>query len=834
MATDAEGGVGMALMALRERLRTADAGAGLLLNLYERVGARATGFIEIESDFLFDPARDLLAIGYNVSELRRDASFYDLLASEARLASFIGIADGELPQAHWFALGRQLTSSAGGPLLLSWSGSMFEYLMPLLVMPSYPETLIDQTCRAAVRRQIEYGRLRGVPWGISESGYNLTDANMNYQYRAFGVPGLGFKRGLGEDLVIAPYATALALLVLPVEATENLQTMASAGFYGRYGYYEAADYTPSRVSRGQEFALVRSFMAHHQGMSLLSLLALLQDRPMQRRFLAVPAVRATDLLLQERVPKVTPFYPHAIRMDGQLRRGAEGEAMMRVFSTPDLARPEVHLLSNGRYHVMVNNAGAGYSRWHDLEVTRWREDPVADGHGLFCYVRDVESGRFWSTCYQPTLEPAEKYEAIFQQARAEFRRRDDELDIHTECMVSPEDDVELRRVRITNRSWRPRTIELTSYAEVVIAPIGHDAAHPAFSNLFVTTELLPDRNAILATRRPRSSGEQPPWLVHTMVVDGHLVRTTSFETDRSRFIGRGHTLTNPAAMVDSSVLSNTGGSVLDPVVAIRRTVSIEPQETVTVYLYLGIGGDRDHALGLVEKYQDRHMGDRVTELAWTHTQVMLRQLNATETDAQVFARLASAIIYPNPARRAPPEVIARNRRGQSGLWGYGISGDYPLVLVRVSEKARVGLVRQMIQAHAYWRRKGLITDLLFWNEDISGYRQDLTDELIRQASLGPDPQLIDRPGGVFVRRLDQIPEEDRILMQSLARVILADRDGPLVEQVERLRWTDPQSRGSCRPARGRRRRRWPRSRSTGRPSTTTTGSAASRRMGGST
>ena len=792
MTAHSGNGDGMALMAVRERLRSADAAAGRLLDLFERVGAHATGFIEIETNFLFDPARDLLAIGYNVSELRRDSSFYDLLASEARLASFVGIADGDLPQAHWFALGRQLTSSAAGPLLLSWSGSMFEYLMPLLVMPSYPETLLDETCRAAVRRQIEYGRRRGVPWGISESGYNLTDANMNYQYRAFGVPGLGFKRGLGEDLVVAPYATALALLVLPVEATENLQAMVSAGFYGRYGYYEAADYTPSRVSHGQEFALVRSFMVHHQGMSLLSLVAVLRDRPMQRRFLSVPEVRATDLLLQERVPKVTPFYPHAIRMDGQVRRGAEGEAMMRVFSTPDLPRPEVHLLSNGRYHVMVNNAGAGYSRWRDFEVTRWREDPIADGNGVFCYVRDVESGRFWSTCFQPALQPADKYEAIFQQARAEFRRRDDELDIHTECLVSPEDDVELRRIRITNRSWRKRTIELTSYAEVVIASLGHDAAHPAFSNLFVTTELLPDRNAILATRRPRSSGEHPPWLIHMMVVDGQLVRPTSFETDRAKFIGRGRTLANPVAMIDSSVLSDTEGSVLDPIVSVRRTFSIESQETVTVHLYLGVTEERDQALGLVEKYQDRYMGERVTELAWTHTQVMLRQLNATEADAQVFARLASAIIYPNPARRAPADVIARNRRGQSGLWGYGISGDFPLVLVRVSEKARVGLVRQMIQAHAYWRRKGLVVDLLFWNEDLSGYRQDLTDELVRQASLGPDPQLIDRPGGVFVRRFDQIPEEDRILMQALARVIVADRDGPLAEQVERLRWTDPQ------------------------------------------
>lgn len=792
MAADAGTQDGAALMALRERLRSAAAEAGRLLDLFDRVAVHASDFIEIDPEFLFDRARDLFSIGYNASEFRRDSSFYDLLASEARLASFIGIADGELPQAHWFALGRQLTTSPAGPVLLSWSGSMFEYLMPLLVMPSYPETLLAQTCNAAVRRQIEYGSSRGVPWGISESGYSLIDANMNYQYRAFGVPGLGLKRGLGDDLVIAPYATALALLVAPSEATDNLRVMEAAGFVGRYGYYEAADYTPSRLSRGQKVALVRSFMAHHQGMSLISLLAVLQDRPMQRRFLGVPQVRATDLLLQERIPKVTPFQPHATERDGQVRRFAESESMMRIVSTPDLPRPEVHLLSNGRYTVMVNNAGTGYSRWRELEVTRWREDPVSDGNGLFCYVRDVESGRFWSICHQPALEPAEMYQAIFQQARAEFRRRDDELDIHTECMVSPEDDVELRRVRITNRSWRTRTIELTSYAEVVIAPFGHDEVHPAFSNLFVTTELLPDRSAVLATRRPRSSAEHPPWLLHTMVVDGTPVRPTSFETDRARFIGRNRTLASPSAMTGPASLSNMSGSVLDPIVAVRRTVQVEPQETVTVHLYLGVAEDRDHAVGLVEKYQDRYMGERVAELAWTHTQVMLRQLNATEADAQTFAHLASAVIYPNPARRASPEIIARNRRGQSGLWGYGISGDYPLVLVRVSEKSRAELVRQVIQAHAYWRRKGLVVDLLFWNEDTSGYRQDLSDELIRQASLGPDPQLIDRPGGIFVRRIDQIPEEDRVLMQALARVILSDRDGPLAEQIERIFWIDPQ------------------------------------------
>jgi cellobiose phosphorylase len=783
---------GIKLMKVREKLRSAGTSAGRVLDRLERLRAKANEFSEIEMDFLFDPARDLLTIGYNVSELRRDASYYDLLASEARLASFVGIARGDLPQAHWFALGRLLTISPNGPLLLSWSGSMFEYLMPLLVMPSYPETLLDETYRAVVQRQIEYGRQRGVPWGVSESGYNLTDANLNYQYRAFGVPGLGFKRGLGDDLVIAPYATALALMVLPVEATENLQAMASTGFFGRFGYFEAVDYTPSRISLDQPFSLVRSFMVHHAGMSLLALVATLEDRPMQRRFLAVPEIRATDLLLQERVPKVTPFYPHAIRADELVRRGTDGEALIRIFSTPNTARPEVHLLSNGRYNVMVTNAGAGYSHWRDLEVTRWREDPVGDGHGVFCYVRDVASGQFWSIGHHPTLKSAEQYDAIFQQSRAEFRRRDDELDTHTECMVSPEDDVELRRIRITNRSWRRRTIELTSYAEVVLAPKGQDASHPAFSNLFVMTELIPERHAILATRRPRSSGEHPPFLVHMMVVDGAIVRDTSFETDRARFIGRSRTLVDPIAMTDSSTLSNTAGSVLDPIVAMRRTVAIDPQETVVIHLYLGVGETRERALELVEKYQDGHMGERVAELAWTHTQVMLRQLNATEADAQIFARLASAIIYPNPARRAPGDILSRNRRGQSGLWGYGISGDFPVVLVRIENSARIGLVRQMIQAHAYWRRKGLVVDLLIWNEDTTGYRQDLTDEILRQATLGPDPQLIDRPGGIFVRRLDQIPEEDRILMQSVARIIVSDREGSLAEQVERTRWVEPQ------------------------------------------
>src|SRR5688572_13455239 len=455
----------------------------------ERLARECGELARMEYGFLVDESRQLLAIGYNVSEHRRDASCYDLLASEARAASFVAIAQGELPQESWFALGRLLTGAGGEPALLSWSGSMFEYLMPLLVMPAYENTLLERTCRAAVKRQIAYGRECGVPWGMSESGYNTVDAALNYQYRAFGVSGLGLKRGLMEDIVVAPYASALALMVAPEAACLNLQRLAAAGVEGKFGFYEAVDYTASRLQRGQSSAVVRSFMAHHQGMVLLSLAHLLLDRPMQKRFQADARFQATMLLLQERIPRPSAFYlENAGRFDA--RAASSGPQLpVRVLATPDTPIPEVQLLSNGRYHVMVTNAGGGYSRWNNLAVTRWREDATCDNWGSFCYLRDVASGEFWSSSHQPSLKSAQGYEAIFSEARAEFRRRDHDYDTHTEIVVSSEDDIELRRLRITNRAATRRHIEVTTYAEVVLAPPAADALHPAFSNLFVQTEI---------------------------------------------------------------------------------------------------------------------------------------------------------------------------------------------------------------------------------------------------------------------------------------------------------------------------------------------------------
>ena len=747
-------------------------------------------FTRIEYDFLYAKGRHLQAIGYNVDERIRDTSFYDLLASEARFSTFIAVSKGQIPQESWFALGRRINITGGDPVLFSWSGSMFEYLMPLLVMPTYENTLLDQTYKSAVKRQIQYGKQRGLPWGVSESGYNMVDIHLNYQYRAFGVPGTGLKRGLGEDIVIAPYATMLALMVEPEEACLNLQRMKKEGMTGKYGFYEAMDYTSSRLNRGQNVAIVKSYMAHHQGMGFLSLAFLLLDRPMQRRFESDPLFQSSLLLLQEKIPRTTQYYSTLETRSDIRPLQSVPDMPVRVLTTPDTPVPQVHLLSNGRYHVMVTNSGGGYSIWRDIAVTRWREDTTCDNWGTFCYIRDLENGEFWSSSYQPTLKKPESYEAIFSKGRAEFRRSDNDLDTHTEIVVSPEDDIELRRMRITNRSRWKRNIDVTSYAEIVIANAASDISHPAFSNLFVQTEIVDHKRMILCTRRPRSEDEKVPWMFHLMTLHGAEIKKVSYETDRMKFIGRGNSINEPAAMKNTGSLSGSEGSVLDPVVAIRYEIIIEPEASVRIDMVTGMSESREGAFSLSDKYHDRRLSNRVFELSWTYSQIILTQINATEADAQLYGRLASSIIFANSSLRAEHNIITKNRRGQSGLWGYSISGDLPIVLLRIEDPTNIKLVQQMVQAHAYWRLKGLAVDLVIWNEDHAGYRQLLHDQIMGMIAAGLEANFIDRPGGIFVRSAEQIPNEDKILVQTVARVIISDKRGSLAEQINRRIITD--------------------------------------------
>ena len=477
--------------------------------------------------------------------------------------------------------------------------------------------------------------------------------------------------------------------------------------------------------------------------------------------------------------------PHFDELSGPHTNDSPIEAPVRVFSGAATPIPAVQLLSNGRYHAMITNAGGGYSRWKDIAVTRWREDSTRDNWGTFCYLRDVAKGAFWSTAYQPTLNPSAAYQANFSEACAAFQCYEQGIDAHTEIAVSPEDDIEVRRIGITNRSGARKVIDLTSYAEVVLASAAADAAHPAFSNLFVQTEIVREQQAILCNRRSGATGQAALWMFHLIVPDESVLGDMSYETDRMRFIGRGNTLVNPQTMRDVAALSDSEGSVLDPIVAIRCRMTLDPEQSATVALVSGVGETRDACLTLIEKYRDRHLTNRVFELARAHSQSVLRRLDATQADAQLYGRLADSIIYANASRRADPGILIKNRRGQSGLWGNSISGDLPIVLLQIGEPANIDLVRQLLKAHAYWRLKGLAVDLVICSSEGADSRQALHDQIVTFIAAGAEANLSDQPGGIFVRLEAPLPSEDRILLQSVARVVLDDRGGALAEQINR-------------------------------------------------
>ncbi len=754
-----------------------------------RVAAEhCTELSEHDLDFLYDADRDQLSIGYNVDSHGRDPGFYDLLASESRLGSYVGVARGQLPLEHWFHLGRRLAPGGGPPVLASWSGSMFEYLMPMLVMPVYEGTLLDTTCKGAVRRQISYGRQTGIPWGISESGYNQLDSSQAYQYRAFGVPTIGMKRGLADDLVIAPYASAMALMVEPVEAVGNLQHLVDSGAGGRFGLYEAVDHTPARVPADEPFAIVRAWMAHHNGMCLLAFDHLLHGQPMQRRFMADPQLKSAALLLQERIPLARPrIRPLAAPADTAGVRDPETfESASRSFDTADTPVPEVHLLSNGRYHVMITNGGGGVSRWHGLDLTRWREDSAQDVHGFFFYLQEVGTGKTWSPTARPLVSAFDRYEAVFARDSAEFQSVAHQFQSRLQVAVCPEDDIELRRLTLTNLSRRARTIEITSYAEPVMLAGRAEAAHPAFHKLFVTATAAPDKAALLFTRRPSTADEHPPWMFHSLGVEGGLVlRGPSYETDRAALIGRSRSVRNPAALDLPGPLPDRTGSPFDPVAAVRYRVRIEPGRFIHVNAFLGVAATREAAEVYVDRCRDPRMAERVLSLAWTRSQVLLHQLRIREADALRYDRLAGSLFFASPHRRGRASIIAANHKNQAALWSYGISGDRPIVLLSITDIANLDLVRSLVQAHSYWREKGLEADLVIWSEAFAGYRQDLLDAIIGLVQAGTQGKLLDQPGGIFVRNVDQVPEDDRVLFQAVARLVFSDRYGTLEEQIDR-------------------------------------------------
>ena len=751
--------------------------------------------LSMEFGFLFDPDRQLLSIGYRGADGSLDSNFYDLLASEARLASFFAIAKGDLPAKHWFRLGRTLTPINGGSGLISWSGSMFEYLMPSLVMRAPAGSLLEKTNRLVVWRQEKYGNELGVPWGMSESEYNARDMEQTYQYSSFGVPDLGYKRGLSESIVIAPYASGLASMIDPAAASRNYLRMASIGACGAYGWYEALDYTRARLPEGAKFAIIRAYMAHHQGMALVSIANALLDGKMRARFHIEPIVQAAELLLQERMPRdIALARPPPEQTTEAANIASLVPEIQRRYTSAHSRIPRTHILSNGRYSAMVTAAGSGYSRWHDIAITRWREDVTCDGWGAYIFARDIRTGETWSAGYQPSAVEPDSYEVIFSEDRAEIVRNDNTLTTTLEIAISPEDDAEVRRVSITNHGNRTRDIELTSYAEIALARQADDLAHPVFAKLFVETEFEPNLGAIVATRRRRSSGDPLVWAAHLAVVEGESSGDVQFETDRARFLGRGQTIRSSAAIADGWPLSNTSGAVLDPIFSLRRRIRVPRGATARVAFWTLAAASRDEVLDLADKHHDAMAFERATTLAWTQAQMQLHHLGIGSDEAHLFQRLANHVLYSDPTLRPPADALKRGARKISTLWAHGISGDLPIVLVRIEEGDDLELVRQLLRAHEYWRLKQLAVDLVILNERAASYAQDLQialDKLVRMNQSMPRIASDDSRGAVFVLRADLVPAETCALLQATARAVLHGSRGPLVEQINHARDLKP-------------------------------------------
>ncbi|SMO63466.1 GH36-type glycosyl hydrolase domain-containing protein [Fodinibius sediminis] len=732
-----------------------------------------------ETDFsmLYFDDRDLFSIGYNLDRASLDSSTYDQLATEARLASYIAIAKGDVPPKHWFRLSRRLTSIDRNEILLSWGGTMFEYLMPVLFMTQTEETLLSNTYENVVVWQKNYGDSRRKPWGFSESGYGVLNLDLNYQYRAFGAPGLGLRRGLAEDYVVTPYATMLALMILPKVSLENLRRLKEEGGYGLKGFYEAIDYSSLKGTSEAKKTVVQMYMAHHQAMSLLAMANVLKGNMIQNLFHRDPMVQSCEVLLQEKVPRGIPIKePRPI--DVELEPGEEQKVEISVDhagqealnSTP----PRTHILSNGQYSTVITHSGTGYSSCDNMRLTRWRADRVQDPYGFFFYIKDLQNGEFWSMGHQPVGRKADRYDSWYHSGKMQIARVDKWIESFMEVCVSPEDNIELRKLTLTNYSQHPRRIEVTSYAEVVLNEAEADRAHPAFSNLFVQTDYIAEHHALIAKRRPRSEEAQPVWLVHTLASDDleNLPEPLQYETDRGKFIGRGRSLKNPMVMEAEAQLSGKIGNVPDPIVSMRRVVELQPGEKMNITFGLGKVTSREEAVHMANRYDNPYATDRVFELASIYGRVELEHIGLSGQQAHYFQKLAGFLIYGNRKLRANEDILKQNRRTQSALWAYGISGDLPILVYHIREINHLRTVESLLKAHGLWRLKGYDVDLVVINDHPTSYINELQDAIQSRIQSSMERQKLNKTGGVFVLRSDNIPREDLVLIDTVAAVVI--------------------------------------------------------------
>ncbi|MCF8058785.1 MAG: hypothetical protein K9K67_05785 [Bacteriovoracaceae bacterium] len=744
-------------------------------------------FSKMDFTFLYDKEKALFSIGHNVKDGRNDGSYYDLLASEARLASFISIAKGDVPEKHWFHLGRQMTSLFRQRTLISWSASMFEYLMPLLVMKNYFGTLLSETNRAVVKQQISYANLKRRPWGVSESGFNARDLNKNYLYGPFGVPGLGLKRGLSDDFVVSPYSTALASLVLPQEAIENLKLLISQNFLTDFGFYEAIDYTEGRIPPKQNYAVIQNFMAHHQGMILVAFDNFLHDSSIVNYFHKNSLVKSSELLLQERVPKkVYVLHPRSEEISTIRERDFNSLPSLQHIPNVNTDINQTRVLSNGSYTSMLTATGSGFSKSDNRFLFKWDEDSTLEKDGNFVFVKNKLDGSLFSTTFQPLCKDSENFKTIFSEHKVEYFFENNSLAIHSEIIISAEDDVEMKKMSFSNLTNKQQSFDVISYAEPTLATLDEARAHPVFNKIFIETEFVAEKTALLAKRRRRSIEDAEYYGVHQIILDKKRCHNLQYETNRENFLGRKNQLVNADCLMEKKELSNTVGTILDPIFSFKTTVSLAPRETARIMFISGMASSRNEALSLIDRYHDLNSFNREDQMSWTQCQIELKHLNVDVDEANTFQKLTSALLYPCLEIKSSTSIDVISKKAQDSLWAYGISGDLPILLVSIKSQQYMPFIKDILQFHEYLRMKNIQFDLVFFYDELNSYRMELHEELHHQIRMSGAQVYLNKPGGIFLFKKDLIPEEDKALLESVSRVYFEAHHGSLKKQVEHI------------------------------------------------
>lgn len=774
---------------LREVLNQGDERTQALLARYSQISARTQQFInEMDFRFLYDNQRRVFHIGFNLDIGELDQNYYDLLASEARIASIIAIAKGDVPQSHWLYLSRPVRRTRGAYVLLSWSGTMFEYLMPPLFLRSHPGTLLAESAKWAVRYQIDYGKTKNVPWGISESGFYHFDANKNYQYRAFGMPGLGFKRGLGDDLVIAPYASLMAISYDPQAVVSNLIDLTKRKMLGLYGVYESIDFTTDRLPLNESSAIVGEYMAHHQGMILMAMANYFQDDIMVSRMHSDPHIQSVDLLLQEQLPQsASPLDPLVEDVQDGQRFLTTPEEIIPWKVPIQTPVPQVHILSNGSYNVFLSNCGGGYSAWRDIDLTRWQSDGVMDPWGTWIYLQEIENNqaikeRLWSACHQPIPGVARDMMVTFHAHMVVYRRTENKIASTLEVTVAPVDPVEIRKVHLQNNNDQSRSIRLTSYGEVILGSQAADSRHPAFNKMFIESEFMSELNLQIFNRRPRSNQETTIWMGHMLVFNGEAI-TAQHEADRYSFIGRNHTPRNPDGLLSEHYLTGTTGATLDPIFSLGQEIIIEPHQAANLAYLTFAAESREKLVALAQRYRSWNLIERSFHQADIASQAWLGKQEINSQSFRDILQVLSALLYPSKSVRSSPETLAKNRLGQSGLWRFGISGDYPILLVEIDDPKQSDLIQEALKIHKYLRSRRVMVDLVILNNQQTDYGAELNGILYRLINRLGGEEWMNRRGGIFILSSDQIRTDERILLQTVARVLLNGSKGSLNAQL---------------------------------------------------